>query len=289
MKNCGRFAPSPTGPLHLGSLLAALGSYFSVKKSGGRWLVRIDDLDAGRNAPGAAETILCTLQAHGLVADAPPVFQSARVHLYRDALDRLANLGHTFVCKCSRKDLLGHKVYPGNCRNVSLPASGNAVRLRMPDLELSFHDQVQGTQFSDLKEDVGDVILFRKDGYFSYHLACAVDDGQNEITEVVRGADLLPETPVQLAIMELLGLAVPRYLHLPILRDSSGSKLSKQTFAQPLDNQQAARNIRRCLTLLGIPLSGDTEAQAVSSLLELGVRAFDAAKIPRVLGPVEPA
>jgi len=288
MSVTGRFAPSPTGPLHLGSLLAALGSYCSAKKGGGRWLVRIDDLDETRNVKGAADEILRSLAAHGLLPDDTPIFQSSRKTNYQAALDTLVALGHTFVCECSRKDLLGHKIYPGSCRRLMLPAAGNSIRLHVPDLELSFHDAIQGDQSCSLHEDIGDIILLRKDGYFSYHFACAVDDSQGEITEVVRGADLLAETPAQIGIMRLLGLPAPRYAHLPILRDRSGQKLSKQTFAQPLDNKQAVGNICRCLRMLNIPLPLDAESRSVSSLINLGVRAFEVNRIPAVLGPVEP-
>ncbi|MBM4204932.1 MAG: tRNA glutamyl-Q(34) synthetase GluQRS [Gammaproteobacteria bacterium] len=288
MSVTGRFAPSPTGPLHLGSLLAALGSYCSAKKAGGRWLVRIDDLDGSRNVSGAAEEILRSLVAHGLFPDAAPIFQSSRQANYQAALDTLITLGHTFVCKCSRKDLFGHKIYPGFCRTLMLSTAGNAIRLHMPGLELSFHDEIQGSQSCSLSEEIGDIILIRRDGYFSYHFACAVDDGQTGITEVVRGADLLAETPAQVAIMQLLGLPAPRYAHLPILRDRSGQKLSKQTFAQPLNNHQAARNICRCLRLLNIPLPHDAESLGVSSLLDFGVRAFEVDKVPPALAPVEP-
>lgn len=281
----GRFAPSPTGPLHLGSLLAALGSYLSVKSQRGEWLIRFDDLDTRRNVPGAIPAILETLHRHGLKPDRPPTFQSARLELYQAALGRLHSLHLTFACRCSRKDLAGHRIYPGSCRDLGFPFEKEAIRLKTPDRSLEFFDRIQGHQTCNTRQDIGDIILWRRDGVFSYHLACAVDDGAGTIGEVVRGADLLVETAAQLVIMELLGLRVPRYAHLPVIRDSRGEKLSKQTHAAPVDNTRPSANLASCLALLGIQLPAGAENWPVPALIEFGVSAFSLAHVPKQLPP----
>lgn len=281
----GRFAPSPTGPLHLGSLLAALGSYLSVKNQGGEWLIRFDDLDTRRNVPGAIRNILATLERHGLKPDQPPILQSERLGLYQSALDRLQSLHLAFACRCSRKDLAGHKIYPGTCRDRGLPVEGEAIRLKMPARRLDFDDQIQGHQTRNTQQDIGDIILWRRDGIFSYHLACAVDDGVEAIGQVVRGADLLVETSAQIVIMELLDLQVPRYAHLPVIRDARGEKLSKQSHAEPVDNNRPSTNLARCMRLLGILLPAGADRWSVSELIEFGVSAFSLSRVPGVLPP----
>ena len=279
----GRFAPSPTGPLHLGSLLTAVGSFLSARSRGGKWLVRFDDLDSPRNAPGAVGHILQTLQSHGLYPDAPPQFQSRNLASYEAALVCLTEAGHTFGCRCSRKLLDGSTIYPGNCRTLGLAGPDTAVRLRMPALRTEFPDRIQGFQSSDVTRTVGDIILRRRDGCFAYHLACAVDDGSGGISEVVRGADLLTETHAQLVIMKLLRLNVPAYAHLPLLRDPDGHKLSKQSHAPAVDNARPQENLAFCLRLLGLVLPADISGWPVSQLLAFGASAFESQKVPMVL------
>ncbi len=279
----GRFAPSPTGPLHLGSLLAALGSFLSVKRRGGNWLVRFDDMDTPRNVPGAIEDILRTLANHGLVPDRPPLLQSQRVAAYQSALERLQSLDLTFACQCSRKDLRGERIYPGTCRGLGLPFQGNAMRLKMPERTIRLSDHIHGVHSLGAQREVGDIILWRRDGNFAYHLACAVDDAGGQITEVVRGADLLSETPAQIVLMELLGLTVPSYAHLPLVRHPSGVKLSKQTHAPAVDLNDPAENLRQCLQWLGIQVPFVAKSWTVAALLEFSVQRFSLDQVPRVL------
>lgn len=239
----GRFAPSPTGPLHFGSLVAALGSHAAARAAGGRWRLRIDDLDYHRQAPGAVETILRQLEAFGLEWDGPLVFQSAGDERYGAALARLRERGAIYPCTCSRKELadiaapgpLG-AVYPGCCRaGVRHPARQAAMRLRLPPDALTFTDRVHGQVALDPTRDLGDPVLRRRDGLCSYHLATAVDDAALGVSDVVRGADLLAATLIQVHLQHALALPPLHWAHLPIARAASGDKLSKQTGARALD------------------------------------------------------
>src|SRR5712664_1971907 len=247
----GRFAPSPTGPLHFGSLVAALASWLDARSMQGRWLVRVEDLDRPREQPGAADEILRTLERFGLYWDEPVVFQSARTALYRCALEALRD--HTYWCSCTRREIAdsaemaadGAKIYPGTCR-AGLPAgkTQRALRLKASQSVL-FHDRVQGPQDQDVAAAIGDFVLYRADGQFAYQLAVVVDDAQQSVTDVVRGADLLDSTARQIHLQGLLGHAQPRYLHVPMAVNGAGAKLSKQSGAPPIDASKKEQLLRQ--------------------------------------------
>ena len=262
----GRFAPSPSGPLHFGSLVAALASWLDARAARGRWLVRIEDLDAPRTQPGAADEILRTLDRLGLHWDGEVLYQSRRTDLYRDALERLRH--QTYWCSCSRREIAdsslglaadGAQIYPGTCRGGAAPGKKpRALRVRAAGA-LEFVDRVQGRQAQILERDVGDFVLARADGQFAYQLAVVVDDAAQGITDVVRGADLLDSTPRQIYLQQLLGYPTPRYLHVPAAVNAAGEKLSKQTGASPVGGRQ---DLRRALAFLNQPETDDL-AQAV--------------------------
>lgn len=275
----GRFAPSPTGPLHFGSFVAALASWLDARAAGGRWLVRIEDLDRPRERPGAAEDILATLTRFGLEWDGEVAYQSRRRAHYEDALRALE--AHTYWCGCTRREIAdsalrlasdGAQVYPGTCRNGLPPGkTARALRVRTEAKAIPFEDRVQGRVEHDLERDVGDFVLLRADGQIAYQLAVVVDDALQDVTDVVRGADLLDSTPRQIHLQRLLGLPTPQYLHIPVALDAGGDKLSKSAGAGALDD--SARTLERALAFLGQP---------PSSTLEEALRRWDASRIPRV-------
>ncbi|MYF12551.1 MAG: tRNA glutamyl-Q(34) synthetase GluQRS [Gammaproteobacteria bacterium] len=248
----GRFAPSPTGPLHIGSLYTALASFLDAHAEGLAWRLRFDDLDAPRNQPGAESRILRSLEVHGLQWDGPVERQSERLDLYQGALEALRRKAKTFHCTCSRKALAGSPIYSGHCRDQIAPIPNAAIRVRVDDTALEFTDLVQGHQRTRLDLTVGDFIIKRRDGPFAYQLATAVDDGDPSIVQVLRGQDLLAHTPRQLHIMALLGLPAPTYAHIPVLLNRAGQKWSKQTGAPAVNDQRPLANLRVCLTLLGL-------------------------------------
>lgn len=244
----GRFAPSPTGPLHIGSLVAAMASYLDAKAHQGQWLVRIEDVDVGRNVAGADEHILASLQRCGMHWDGDVTWQTQRYPLYRQAMEQLGDL--VYPCGCSRREIADSQlnlsgqqaqalIYPGICRDGLAPGKvGRALRLKVPQTPhcvLSFEDRWAGHYSQDLTADVGDFVLHRADGYWAYQLAVVVDDGAQGITDIVRGADLLDSTPRQLYLQKALGLPQPTYLHVPVVVNDVGEKLSKQTGAQAFD------------------------------------------------------
>ena len=244
----GRFAPSPTGPLHFGSLVAALGSYLSVKAKFGRWLVRIEDIDPPREAPQATVQILSALTSFGLHADAPILLQSTRIDAYRAALQTLIQSGHAFPCFCTRSQLAGSP-HRGRCASKS--RNQPSWRLLVPDIEISFVDEICGNYSQILARDVGDFVLWRSDDLPSYQLACVVDDACSGITEIVRGADLLDATPRQIYLQHLLGYVTPKYSHLPLVLGAAGQKLSKQNFAPALDERHTLALLRQAHAFLG--------------------------------------
>ena len=257
----GRFAPSPTGPLHFGSLIAAVGSFLDARTQGGAWLVRMEDVDTPRNVAGAADAILKTLEAFGFEWDGPVLYQSARFEAYAAALEKLKHAGLAYGCACSRKEIAdsatrpavdGGLAYPGICRD-GLPARrpARAWRLRVTDDEIAFDDRVQGRVAQRLESDVGDFVLHRADGLFAYQLAVTVDDEFQQISHVVRGADLLASTPRQIWLQRCLGFATPSYAHLPVAANAAGEKLSKQTLARALATNIAAAELVRALQFLG--------------------------------------
>lgn len=278
----GRFAPSPTGPLHLGSLLTATASYLHARASGGRWLVRMEDLDEARCIPGAADAILGTLDRHGLFWD-ELTYQHDRIASYRDALDRLRLGGRTFACSCSRSQIQDNGIYPGTCRHRtdSNQSSPHSIRLKVPSETIEFDDDVQGPYAQRLDKDVGDFVILRRDGVFAYQLAVVVDDASQRITQVVRGADLLNNTPRQLLLFRLLTGSVPRYAHIPVLVDRTGRKLSKQTRANAVDARSAASNLQLALALLGHDPPRDLRGAEPTELLAWATAHWNLARVPR--------
>jgi glutamyl-Q tRNA(Asp) synthetase len=263
----GRFAPSPSGPLHLGSLVCALASYLDAQYHQGRWLVRIEDIDPPREQPGAAAAILTTLEAHGLVSEQPVLWQSQRANAYHHSLQYLAQRGLTYPCNCSRARLASLQGrYDGHCATGN-PGSPHALRLRVPAAQaLSFEDRHLGMQHLDLALE-GDFIVHRKDGLFAYQLAVVVDDIYQGITHVVRGSDLLDATFRQLHLFACFGHSPPQYAHIPVITTAQGYKLSKQNRAPALDNQQASRNLWRALWALGLAPEQSLSRQAPQAIL----------------------
>jgi len=264
----GRFAPSPTGPLHAGSLVAAMASYLDAKAHAGHWLVRIEDIDEGRSVPGAADRILQSLLAFGMHWDGEVVWQSKRKNLYQEAFDRLS--GHTYPCACTRSEIAdshigvaadGATVYPGTCRNGLTPGKQvRAFRLRVPDRNQSgecirFEDAWAGPASQHLAIEVGDFVLKRADGYWAYQLAVVVDDAAQQVTHVVRGADLLESTPRQIYLQRLLHLPTPHYLHVPAMLNQQGEKLSKQTGAMEINVADPLDTLVRTAHFLGLEMA----------------------------------
>jgi len=282
----GRFAPSPTGPLHFGSLVAAVASWLDARAAGGRWSVRIEDVDAPRVVPGAERAILAALSACGLEWDGEVTRQRERLARYEAALESLRDRGLVYRCRCSRREIadsalrgIEGAVYPGTCRPLEVDAAEpSAERFRVPDGMVRFDDRVQGPVEQDVARAVGDFVLRRRDGLFAYQLAVVVDDAEQGITDVVRGADLLASTPRQVLLQRALGVATPRYLHFPVAVDSRGEKLSKQTHAAALEGAAAAAQVHAALAFLG---QEDVEETTAAGALAAAVRRWDASRIPR--------
>ncbi|WP_104487718.1 tRNA glutamyl-Q(34) synthetase GluQRS [Acinetobacter indicus] len=249
----GRFAPSPTGPLHFGSLITAVASYCDAKAQHGRWLVRIEDTDIPRIYPGSEAHILRSLDAFQFEPDGEILFQKDRLAIYEDVLEQLAEQGWVYACQCTRKMLGSNHIYAGTCRNLQLPFAQQAIRLKVTDTDICFEDRLQGRHCSNLQQDLGDFVLKRRDGIINYQLAVVVDDYLQGITDVVRGADLLDNTERQIWLGRVLGYPELRYLHLPLAMNDQGQKLSKQNLAQPLDLNQAPLLLQQALTALHQP------------------------------------
>jgi glutamyl-Q tRNA(Asp) synthetase len=257
----GRFAPSPTGPLHFGSLVAALASWLDARAARGRWLVRIEDLDRPRVRAGSTDQILRVLQALGLQWDGEVLYQSRREAHYRKALERLGP--HAYWCGCSRREIAdsslglaadGARIYPGTCRGGLAPGKARrALRVKVAEEVIGFVDRVQGAQTQVLARDAGDFVLYRADGLFAYQLAVVIDDAEQGVSDVVRGADLLDSTARQIHLQRLLGLPTPRYLHVPVAVNARGEKLSKQTGARAIDPQRPEEEIAAALRFLRQP------------------------------------
>ena len=296
----GRFAPSPTGPLHAGSLVAALGSWLDARKNQGKWLLRIEDLDAPRCIPGVDQEIMRQLLACGLSWDEKPTWQSQQQQRYEEALECLKGLQTIYPCTCSRQSIENvleasgvitsrHQeiVYPGTCRPAKLllnevithPMSDTAWRLALPpNCLIDFDDLALGHQHQDLNREVGDFVLRRRDGLFTYQLAVVVDDAEQGITHVVRGKDLLSNTARQIYLQKILGYPTPSYLHLPLVFDENGEKLSKQTLATAIhtDNEQQALNeLRRAASYLGLRNLPDTKEISIAEWLLAATQAWD--------------
>jgi glutamyl-Q tRNA(Asp) synthetase len=279
----GRFAPSPTGPLHLGSLLTAVASHVHARSARGRWLVRIEDLDTLRCVPGAADSVLYALEQHALHWDDTVIYQHQRLPRYRDAIASLANDGYTYACTCSRSQI-HDGVYPGTCRELHRGAGRpHSIRLKVPAESWQVHDLVQGAFAQRLNADVGDFVIVRRDGVVAYQLAVVVDDIDQRVTHVVRGADLLDNTPRQLLLFARLNGRAPQYAHIPVLVDRSGQKLSKQTFASAVDTAQPNANLTLILTLLGHEPPQALHAATAEELIAWAVQVWDLARVPRGL------
>jgi glutamyl-Q tRNA(Asp) synthetase len=272
----GRFAPTPSGPLHLGSLVAALGSYLDAKLHQGEWLLRIEDVDPPRVVAGAADAILHTLERYGFEWDGEVCWQSRRQDAYQAALDRLLEAGRVYGCSCTRKVLLQQAqrgvegpVYPGTCRGRKI-TTGCAWRFQVTAQRVEFNDVVLGRVACQLDTECGDFPLRRSDGVYTYQLAVVVDDAEQGVTHVVRGADLLVSTPRQIALYKALGYPLPVYMHLPVLLDEAGQKLSKQTLATPLSDTRPLPALRQAASFLGL------EVPAVDSVHEFWAQAIPA-------------
>ncbi len=255
----GRFAPSPTGTLHFGSLVAAMGSYLDAKFNQGKWLVRIEDIDSQREVPGAASEILFALENLGMEWDEEIIFQSRRSEAYQEALNTLENQNLTYPCTCSRKEIadssiigLSGPIYPGTClKNPPLLGKSYSLRVQTNENQIQFQDILKGSYSQKLKLEIGDFVLRRADGVYAYQLAVVVDDAEQSITHVVRGADLLDSTPRQIFLQQLLGYSTPRYMHLPVVTNAEGEKLSKQTNAEPIELANALPQLVKALYFLG--------------------------------------
>lgn len=264
MRRTGRFAPSPTGDLHFGSLIAAVASYLQVKSAGGQWLVRIEDVDPPREVPGSATSILRELRRFGMTSDLPVLYQSTRSKAYEKAIERLLSLDQAYWCGCSRSELPSSGIYPGTC-SKGLPAgkSPRSVRLRVEQKPITFTDQIQGFIEENLAETVGDFVIRRADGYAAYQLAVVVDDAFQQVTEVVRGADLLGSTARQIHLQHCLGFETPVYAHHPVALGSDGEKLSKRTGSDPITRQPPERALELALRFLGQPCPAGMSLQEV--------------------------
>jgi glutamyl-Q tRNA(Asp) synthetase len=277
----GRFAPSPTGPLHFGSLVAAVGSWLFARAAGGTWIVRVEDIDPPREVAGVAADILRTLDAFALVSDEPVMFQSTRRDAYARALAQLQERGLAFECRCSRSDLeLLGGIHPAQC--PSLPGErAPAWRARVPDARVGFNDALQGHYAQDLARDVGAFVVQRVEGYFAYQLAVVVDDAAQAISHVVRGADLLDSTPRQIWLQQRLGHPTPGYAHLPLALDAQGRKLSKQDGSRAVDRTDPLPALRAALQFLGFPATLVATSMSAEKLLQSVILHFDPERIPR--------
>ncbi len=279
----GRFAPSPSGPLHFGSLVAATASYLDVRHRKGRWLLRMEDLDPAREPPGAADQILRALEAHGLHWDGPVLYQSSRLDAYAEALAELRRQGRLFACRCSRQQIQADGgVYDGRCRTLGLPDKGNAIRLRVDDVRVDFVDAIQGPQSQQLKQACGDVILRRKDGLYAYQLAVVVDDAWQGVTDILRGSDLLDSTARQIFLQQRLGLPTPRYAHVPVAVNELGQKLSKQHFAQALALEHCSGALLQALRFLGQAPEPALTRASVDEILAWAVQHWDIQAVPKL-------
>lgn len=279
----GRFAPSPSGPLHFGSLVAATASYLDARHHHGQWLLRMEDLDPAREPPEAAGQILAALELHGLHWDGPVLYQSRRLGAYAEALKTLESQQRLFACTCSRQQIQADGgVYDGRCRLSKLPGTGTALRVRVDDTIIRFDDRIQGSQSQSLAQDCGDFVLLRKDGLFAYQLAVVVDDAAQGITDVVRGSDLLDSTPRQNFLQSILNLPTPRYAHIPVAVNAEGQKLSKQHFARPLDLRQVVPSLLQALDFLGQRPEAALASGTAQDVLQWGVEHWDIQAVPKL-------
>lgn len=284
----GRFAPSPTGPLHFGSLLAALASYCEAKSQGGRWLVRMEDIDKPREMAGTADHILHTLEAFGFEWDGAVVYQSQRTPLYQEALGQLKAKSLIYNCDCSRKEIadsaqqgIDGLVYPGTCRHKTAIKSPHASRLIIDSNPISFQDAIQGQIQQNLAHSVGDFVLKRADGLCAYQLAVVVDDVEQGISHIVRGADLLDSTPRQIYLQQLLGHPTLQYAHIPFASNAACEKLSKQTLAPAIDAAQASTLLTQALNFLGQQAPKDLTSHSANDILQWAKQHWAINKVAR--------
>ena len=289
----GRFAPTPSGPLHFGSLIAALASYLDARAHNGQWLVRIEDLDPPRCMPGASDTILRQLEAHGLEWDGEVIHQSTRTEAYREALEQLRLNDLSYPCTCSRSEIraiaerMGSEgpIYPGTCRTRHLkPGPPHAMRLDTLGATVGFKDRVLGPIRQDIAHELGDFVIWRVEDIAAYHLAVVVDDAWQGVSDVVRGADLLDSTPRQILLQQLLGLPEPRYMHLPLALAANGQKLSKQNLAPPLSLDHPAEQLLNALCFLGQPVNDDLIGAQPDQLLAWAIKHWTPGNIPATSG-----
>ncbi|MBT3334934.1 MAG: tRNA glutamyl-Q(34) synthetase GluQRS [Methylococcales bacterium] len=286
----GRFAPSPTGPLHLGSLFTALASFLQARKSQGRWLLRIDDLDTPRLAPGAIENILTTLDAYGLHWDGEVAYESQWLEHYQNAIDQLTKNDLTYPCTCSRKQLARYRLrkpetitYPEFCRTRQHSRTNpHSLRIKTPDQIISVFDALHGQQQQKIHQEIGDFIIKRRDHIFSYQLAVVVSDHLQNITEIVRGIDLLDSTPRQVFLQQQLGFATPHYQHVPIIVDALGAKLSKQAFANPVHTKNMCQTLIYLLTQLQQNPPHELTSAPLNELLDWAISSWDIKRLEKI-------
>jgi len=279
----GRFAPSPTGPLHLGSLLAALASYLDAKSQQGEWLIRIEDIDPLREQPGASEQILDALYRHGLMSDAPVIFQSQRHSLYQRYLQKLQISQHTYACPCSRKQIAEQGHLPSGCPAPKGTVLPTAIRFKAINSLPVWFDQIQDNTTLMNLQPTENFILFRKEGFFAYQLAVVCDDIEQGITHVVRGKDLLESTPGQILLYQALQKPLPQYVHLPLILSNTGQKLSKQNHATPLNWHQPENNLRLILKLLNQKIPTSIKTGSVTDIIEWATLHWQINKVPSEL------
>ena len=284
----GRFAPSPTGPLHFGSLVAAMGSYLEAKVHGGEWLVRIEDVDTPRIVLGASSDILHTLENLGMHWDGEVAYQSRRCALYQEAIHALTSLNLVYPCVCTRKEILDSSIsgingpiYPGTCRQAHVDQKTSALRIQTNDKLIFFEDILRGQVEQHIESDTGDFVLRRADGVFAYQLAVVVDDAEQKITHVVRGEDLLDSTPRQIYLQQLLGYPVPHYMHLPVVFNHDGKKLSKQTRAMPVDSTKAVSQLIAASHFLGQKPPTELLKSELSVFWQWALENWQSSQIPR--------
>jgi len=278
MSYIGRFAPSPTGPLHFGSLLTAVASYCDAKANQGKWLVRIEDTDIPRIYPNSEAHILSCIDAFQFEPDAEIIFQKDRFEIYERVLEQLKQFNAIYACQCTRKMLGSNHIYAGTCRDLNLAFADQAIRLKVTDQLICFDDHLQGRQCSNLQHDLGDFVLKRRDGIISYQLAVVIDDYLQGISHVVRGADLLDNTARQIWLGALLGYPSLSYMHLPLAMNDQGQKLSKQNLAQALDITQAPKLLQQAILALGQPT---VELDQPRIMLQQAVQQWDVNLIPK--------
>jgi glutamyl-Q tRNA(Asp) synthetase len=279
----GRFAPSPSGPLHFGSLVAALASFLDAKANKGLWLMRMEDLDPAREPIGAAGQILATLEILGLEWDGPVLYQSQRLENYAQALSLLEDLALLYQCGCTRAQIRGiGGVYDNRCRTARHTHKTTATRVAIADCTIQFEDRIQGPQSQDLMRDCGDFVLLRKDGLFAYQLAVIVDDAYQRVTDIVRGIDLLDSTPRQIYLQQQFAYKLPNYAHIPVVVNDLGQKLSKQHFAKALDLENPAEQLHKALQFLGQSPDPSLRKASPAQVIKWAVEHWDIQAVPKL-------